>query len=417
MNNQTHLTSIIFALFLALCIAACHTDKQTGAVYTVDLNEGLKTEREFRLSEVVKDVEYIPLETTKESLFSSAGYILTDNHILVYQWRNPCRLLLFDRSGKFIRQIGHEGKGPGEYISMNHVYPDPSEEWMIIYDYQAKRVLKYGFDGTLLSEFDASEKISGSISSMVFIEGERIAVKRSRPTSHADHYPLIQIFDYDFNLLQEKFFVYTEDLNASGWGSIGSTFYYQDKKLHIREFFYDTLFVETEEEFKPQFYFKIEGERPPGHYITFGAQGGGFSVFSYSALLSSQPLGNLQLLTVVPKPLSMEEDWFYNFMIFNPKTKDLFALKTVPVCSDEPEAVDRPGILNDMDGYMNLTAFNQTDGYLFRSLEMLDLYRWMDDGCAMGQEVRLPKKRDELTRIIKSRSIEDNPVIQVFKLK
>jgi len=235
--------------------------------------------------------------------------------------------------------------------------------------------------------------------------------------STSDHYPPVQIFDYDFNLLQEKFYVYTEDLNASGWGSIGSTFYYQDKKLHIREFFYDTLFTETKEDFAPQVNFKIEGERPPGHYITFGAQGGGFSVFSYSALIASQPLGDLLFLSVVPKPLTMDEGWFYNFMIFNQKTKELFSLKNVPVCSDEPEAVDRPGILNDIDGYMNVTTFNPADGCIFRSLEMLDLYRWMDDGCAQNQEVILPKKRDELTRIIQSRSVEDNPVIQVFTLK
>lgn len=123
MKNLTQLRPIIIAFLLSLALSSCKTDKQSGEVYTVDLNEGLKTEREFRLSEVVKDVEYIPLETTKESLFSNAGFILTDHFILVNQWRNPCRLLLFDRSGKFIRQIGYEGKGPGFTSKLKEIAP------------------------------------------------------------------------------------------------------------------------------------------------------------------------------------------------------------------------------------------------------------------------------------------------------
>ncbi|MCG8309682.1 MAG: 6-bladed beta-propeller, partial [Cytophagales bacterium] len=65
-------------------------------------------------SEFADTVLYIPLETNSQSLFKKISQIqLINDNILI---SSTHRLLLFTKKGKFIRQIGKKGKGPGEYL-------------------------------------------------------------------------------------------------------------------------------------------------------------------------------------------------------------------------------------------------------------------------------------------------------------
>ncbi len=415
MTNKPRIPILFLLSGTFLLLASCKNGGPSGDLITVDLNEGLKTEKEFRLSEVAKSVEYIPLETRQESLFSNAGYVISKNYVLVYQQYGPCRLLLFDRSGKFLRKIGGEGKGPGEYISLNYVYPEPDEKFILIYDYQAQRIIRYGFDGSLISEMSVKEMFKTGINRMIFLDGERIAILFSRPTFDADHFPLVRIVDYDFKALEEKHFVSTKALNASGWATGGPSFYLADNRLHLREFFYDTLYVDSGEDFKAKYYFKLDGIKPPGHYITFGPQGGGYSPFMYAGVSDCVTLGDLIFHTIVPKP--QEENPDFEFLIYNTRNQELFAIKDVPRCSDDPEARSGPAITNDLDGYLYLRSFKRTGNLIYRPLEMLDLIDWKEKGCAERIEVKFPDKRDELAKIIGGRTIDDNPVLQIFTLK
>jgi len=398
-----------------LVLPACKNDPVSGKLITVDLNKGLKNKKEFRLSEVAKSVEYIPLETNKECLFSHAGYVISKNYVMVYQYYDPCQLLLFDRSGKFLRKIGNQGKGPGEYISMNYVYAEPDERWILVYDYQADRIMKYGFDGKLITEMDSKEKLKGDIDRFIFLKGGRIAVLFSRPTQKTEHYPLVRIVDYDFNILEEKFFVSTEALNANGWATGGPSFYLAQDRLHLREFFYDTLYVETDKSFKAQYYFKLAGIRPPAQYITFGPQGGYYRWSQYASVLDTESLGDLLFLTVVAEPQGEKPK--ENYLVYNTRNQDLFSITDLPLCTVDKDDYPKPAILNDLDGYLPLRNFERSGDMIFRAVEMLDLIAWKEKGCEKRDKVKLPQKQAELTTIIQSRTINDNPVLQVFQLK
>lgn len=70
---------------------------------------------EVPLSSIGSSVEYIALESSPESYFSVRRQIsLSENYILVAD-KQLNRVLLFNRDGKFLRQIGKSGKGPGEF--------------------------------------------------------------------------------------------------------------------------------------------------------------------------------------------------------------------------------------------------------------------------------------------------------------
>jgi hypothetical protein len=88
--------------------------------YHIDLEKNKNT-KPFPLSSIGKKIEYIPLETTPNSLIGSlngvgldlANIVFSDSFIFISDGE---KLLQFDRSGKFIKQIGSVGRGPGQYL-------------------------------------------------------------------------------------------------------------------------------------------------------------------------------------------------------------------------------------------------------------------------------------------------------------
>lgn len=92
-------------------IAICKSGGKIEYPYTIHLPD--KVEEDLTTSMFAGEVQYIPLETTKESLLGNVLQTRMNDSIIVISDRH--RLLLFGRDGTFRRQIGKSGKGPGEY--------------------------------------------------------------------------------------------------------------------------------------------------------------------------------------------------------------------------------------------------------------------------------------------------------------
>ncbi|MCX6223541.1 MAG: 6-bladed beta-propeller [Bacteroidia bacterium] len=94
------------------------------------------------LSSIADSIEYIPLETTDSSFIGQIMDIqLTKDYIFV-QDRILDRLLVFQRSGKFLNQIGRAGKGPGEYHCLFTFTTDRDGQNVYLYT-TSHRVLHY----------------------------------------------------------------------------------------------------------------------------------------------------------------------------------------------------------------------------------------------------------------------------------
>lgn len=86
--------------------------------------------------------QFIPLETNDNCLISNITDIeITNNYIYINDNRN--KLLVFDLSGKFIKQIGNYGNGPGEYKVISNFHIDIDKQTMIIADGGQSRIIKY----------------------------------------------------------------------------------------------------------------------------------------------------------------------------------------------------------------------------------------------------------------------------------
>ena len=115
--------SVICLFILSFCFSCNYSreknisDSDSNKFNTISIIQGLENRIEyFKLSEIAKDIEIIPLETCPQTLFKFIdNIIVTENDIFV---NTRISILRFDReTGIFKNQIGAKGQGPTEFLS------------------------------------------------------------------------------------------------------------------------------------------------------------------------------------------------------------------------------------------------------------------------------------------------------------
>lgn len=147
MKKLTAIT-LAFILILAFCNSCGPKGPETADLpYLIDIGNNISNIQNMPLSGVGQQLEYIPLETTPESLLERARTIrMTESFIFVSDYN---KLVEFDREGKYIRTIGGQGRGPGEYLDLNDFYPDETRGVIYILTNESD-LLVYGFDGKFI---------------------------------------------------------------------------------------------------------------------------------------------------------------------------------------------------------------------------------------------------------------------------
>ena len=112
----------IFLLFVSCSPqTVCHVidiDSPTGSV-------------DLRLSDLLDNITYVPLETREDLLLSTANtFIVTDHYIIVFTNE---RLLQFNRQGNYIKTLATKGNGPNEFINLRSPLVDHKREILYYY--------------------------------------------------------------------------------------------------------------------------------------------------------------------------------------------------------------------------------------------------------------------------------------------
>lgn len=104
------------AFVALLLLGSCQSEsRQSDGVWMVDVRSAIQKETPFSMKEDVTGIEYIPLETTDSCLISNiVELIMDDDFIFVHNGKTD-RIFQFTPQGKFVRQLGMMGNGPGEY--------------------------------------------------------------------------------------------------------------------------------------------------------------------------------------------------------------------------------------------------------------------------------------------------------------
>ena len=92
--------------------------KENG--YVINLDRAEKLEK-MTYSSLFSKAGIIVLEDTDESLLGKVDKLeVCDNNLYVLEKGRG--LFLFNKQGKFIKMIGRQGKGPGEYIDPDDIF-------------------------------------------------------------------------------------------------------------------------------------------------------------------------------------------------------------------------------------------------------------------------------------------------------
>lgn len=115
MKNEKKVCIGIFVAFILLLSSCQSGNTQVDGVWVADVREAIQTKTPISMKEDVESIEYIPLETLDSCLVSNITDLLMDDEFIFIQNGRSQQILQFTRQGKFVREIGKVGEGPGEY--------------------------------------------------------------------------------------------------------------------------------------------------------------------------------------------------------------------------------------------------------------------------------------------------------------
>lgn len=135
-----------FFLFLFLWVGSVGAQNQPVILdehNVVELNDAKEWDR------FIKSWEAVPLEMNAQNEVEIQNLAIYDDLVVVRGIRDQMEnILLFDISGKFLRQIGSQGDGKEQYGVIGWVRVDPLEREIGVYDgLWGKRYVTYDFEG------------------------------------------------------------------------------------------------------------------------------------------------------------------------------------------------------------------------------------------------------------------------------
>lgn len=402
MKKLTTILSII------LIIVACNKKKSPdNDVITIDVIKALQNPKTVKLSEIVKTVEIIELESGPDSYFEMAQSIhVGKNKIMIGDYREG-DVHIFDRSGKFLNNVGKHGKGPGEIQSYLQVTTamDKNENYVVIGDYMAKKLILYSSSGKFIKEKSfTKDNPSYFIESLFFVDDNHFGVMFRRSGVPGPESEKIIIYDLDLQVtknifeLNENKFLDFKDLTyynfkpgSNGfiyWEVMNDTVFYIDKEYKqkaVYNFYYSEDGI-TEKLFQNRkkwtdHYFIWNVNDLPGYLIANGSLKGG---------------GEFKI-------------------IYDKQYKESFSIPVNNSCSE----LNSPNFENDIFGFEHISfySYQPESNITVVPIQMEYMRKKVDLDCLRKKVVKNPELRNKIADKIENFTGEENPLILLLHLK
>ena len=395
-SNLCKIASMVLIILMTGCSHSVQKDEKNPApgILTIDIEAALNQMHEFPVSLVASDITYIPLESPKQYLINKIRQIrLTESSIFI---ADDNRLLQFNRDGKFVKQIGKKGRGPGEYSGIMHFDVNEQADRILIQgEYESNT---YNLNG----DFIQNPKFQGSL--FYFCNSSRIAFYS--PTDEKRTRNLL-ITDKNLNPLYE--FHNHNPRPVTRLKHASAPFYHFKNNLYFKEHYNDTVVSVNDSTLTPHIILR-EG----------------------SLLLDKnfdlQPTGNWEdlkkQLEKVKDQLTLENIWESNRFIFityikgvgplaKSRLKLIYDKKTLKLYASHEK-----GFINDFDNGIDFwPAGVFHDSLMVYYSEAFELKSHVTSNAFRNSNPLCPVEKKKLEQLVNSLNENDNPVLMIVKLK
>ncbi len=408
-----YLKRLLTALIpLSLCFAlnSCIGDPSEShdGIIVIDVLQAFETQRNMNASELIDELEMIPLEYTVDTYFRySNSYSVGNKYILVVETEGA-KLLLFDRKGKFIRTIGKKGKGPGELVSPHVATLDSDEEFIYVADTGFNRLMKFSINGTFINEISTKEIAPSRYAlGIEFINRDQFVLVNKRPYQAMDGFASLTVFDKDLNRVKSILQRANDENLINNYDPFAS-FKVNPDRMTFWEPLEDTLYT-----------ISPLGDVIPTHVVGFSKGGpdrnlipGPFPfINSENKILSITEIGKYMNIWGIKK-----QEYFTAF--YNHETNEIFEVTGGNSCM-LPEEGNPFGLNNDLYGigYILLDTYAPKIDRYIQLLDLNSIFNYYDSDCCAGKSVKYPKLRDQLLESAKDLEGSSQKMIVLLKLK
>lgn len=344
------------------------------------------------LNDFVESITYIPLATTFDCLVDNNPRVFVTKEYIVTITTFRC--LVFDRkNGEFIREISHNGRGPGEFQSTKGFFNETLPAYY--FTGWGGYLVKYTMDGIFRGNintpgfndgFDSpSFPMNYSYINDSIIVCDFLIATGTEPNSlmiYNENSKVLKIIPNN-NVIRNKqrFVLRTGELS----------FHHFNDNLFFQSLYNDTVFQISPDKITPSFVLKRGKHSPP-----FESKW-----WSFEKQMQSN---------FITQPQYFENKRFISFNFYFNKNK-YFAiydksLKLLKVTENNS------GIKNDIDGFINITFDSMnSEGELIGLLQANELVNWIEKNPEDFKILNPGLQK------LKNVNMEDNPVIVLAKYK
>ena len=376
----------IYILFI-LSIISCSKDNDKNIILKEikfdDIQVSFKDSIEFK---------FIPLETTNECLIGIAeGIQVVDDRIFILEGKQKEKLFVFNLNGKFITSIGRKGQGAGGYNRIFSFDIDPEERSIIISDMYAEKLLFYDLDSY---QFKYSINTKFYYNAFLHLPyGEKIFMGYKGFENQTDQKDKDSYYIYTTDsLLNPQKTFYKADFKTSYSLTGGkSNLYSYDGGIYIYHHLFPYIYKLENGHIRTGY--KIELENYTFPTVDFLEQSSGRDKDYTSALIKSKYITNYRIdecSTMINLSFQKNNELYYG--IYNKKSKKGYIFNL-------PEYQSTMGL------GVWVRPRSATDEYIIGQISVEE------------NTYKYTKGNNRLDSIVANRSIEDNPILCLFKIK
>ena len=256
----------LLGLIGLFAISSCnYGQKKVKSVPVIDIAGNFANMKEIYLSQFSDNIRYVPLQSNKDHPLRWNTNLYADfseNYIVDSDGRT---CLLYNNDGHFIKQIGSQGRGPGEYTGIKYVKLMNNK--ILLYEYSTDDLIEYKIDGSFVKRYNSG--LTGDkkyrMMEATFLNDSLIFGNIENFTGKDEFKALI--IDNKGNIIKyyKNYIFFKLEPGLSHAQSPGDAIYYSfGNKTFFKEFLNDTLFL-LDDKFKliPSYVFNFGKYKEP----------------------------------------------------------------------------------------------------------------------------------------------------------